>query len=112
MSKKAFDKIAAGLAEAAAIARGEKEPARIYVPHEIDVRALRAKLGKSQADFAATYGFSLSQIRQWEQRRCQQTGALRAYLSLIARDPAGIAQTLRTPADGPNGARAKKKSAR
>lgn len=95
MTKKAFDKIAAGLKEAAAIARGEKEPARLYVPAGIDVRALRSELDQSQTEFAAIFGFSVSQIRQWEQGRCQPTGALRAYLTLIARDPLGVAKTLR-----------------
>jgi|SRR5579872_159010 len=94
MSKKAFDKIAAGLKDAAAIARGELEPTRIHVPAAVDVRRIRAALAQSQERFAATYGFTLSQIRQWEQGRCQPTGALRAYLTVIARNPAGIAKTL------------------
>jgi hypothetical protein len=33
MSKKAFDKIAEGLTEALAIARGERKCARLYPPH-------------------------------------------------------------------------------
>jgi hypothetical protein len=32
MTKKAFDKIAAGLSEAVAVARGEEKPSRVYVP--------------------------------------------------------------------------------
>jgi len=39
MSKRAFDKIAEGLREAIAVARGERKPARIFVPPELDVRA-------------------------------------------------------------------------
>ena len=38
MSTKAFDKIAEGLNEALAIARGEAKPAKLHVPPEIDVR--------------------------------------------------------------------------
>jgi putative transcriptional regulator len=41
MSKKAFDKIAAGLNEAIAIARGEAAPARWHIPAEIDVKSIR-----------------------------------------------------------------------
>jgi hypothetical protein len=37
MSKKAFDKIAAGLREALAIARGEAKPGRLYGPADITV---------------------------------------------------------------------------
>ena len=43
MSKKAFDKIAEGLTEAIAIARNDAAPARMHVPAEIDVRAVRVK---------------------------------------------------------------------
>jgi hypothetical protein len=49
MSKKARDKIAAGLREAIAFARGEKQAARIYVP-EIDVRAAQARAEGSDPD--------------------------------------------------------------
>jgi putative transcriptional regulator len=94
MSKKAFDKIAAGLTEAIEIARGKKTPARLHVPTQIDVRELRHRLAHTQATFASTYGFTLSQIRQWEQDRCGPTGALRAYLTAIERDPEGIAKSL------------------
>jgi putative transcriptional regulator len=40
MTKKAFDKIAAGLDEAIAIARSEAQPARLHVPAELDVKAI------------------------------------------------------------------------
>jgi putative transcriptional regulator len=44
MSKKAFDKIAAGLNEALEIARGNAKPSKLYVPAEISVREIRKKL--------------------------------------------------------------------
>ena len=43
MSKRAFDKIAEGLREAIAIARGERKPAKLFVPPEPG-RAIRARL--------------------------------------------------------------------
>ena len=52
MSKKAFDKIAEGLTEALAIAKGEKKPAKLHIPPELDVCAIRAKIGLSQDDLA------------------------------------------------------------
>lgn len=48
MTKKAFDKIAEGLKEALAVARGDKKPFRLHVPPEIDVRSIRAKLNLKQ----------------------------------------------------------------
>jgi len=56
MSKKAFDKIAAGLGEALEIARGNAKPAKLHVLPEISVREIRKKLGLSQGDFAAEFG--------------------------------------------------------
>ena len=84
---KAFDRIAGGLKDVLSVARGEKQAARLHVPPEIDVRAIRVKAGMSQDLFASAYGFTIHQIRQWEQGRCRPIGAVRAYLMLIQRDP-------------------------
>ena len=80
--KSAFEKIEEGLQEALAIARGEAKPAKLFNPPEIDARAIRNKVGMSQEDFAAGFGFSLHQIRQWEQGRSRPLGGMRAYLLL------------------------------
>ena len=96
MGKKAFEKIAAGLDEALAIARGEKKPAKLFVPAELDVKAIRAKSDLSQDDFAAAYGFSVNQIKDWEQGRSRPLGALRAYLMMIDFDPNRVLDLLRT----------------
>lgn len=95
MTKKAFDKIAAGLSEAIAIARGEAKPAKLFVPPEIDVQKIRSKVQMSQDQFASTFGFTLHQIRQWEQRRVRPLDAARAYLMIIDRDPKAVADLLR-----------------
>jgi putative transcriptional regulator len=96
MSKRAYDKIAEGLKEAIAIARGEEKPARLFVPPEIDVRVIRAKLQLSQEDFASAFGFTVHQIRQWEQARSRPLGAVRAYLMIIDRAPRRVLELLRT----------------
>jgi putative transcriptional regulator len=95
MSKTAFDKIAAGLTEALAISRGEAEPLRMHVPAELDVRAIRVKTKLSQDSFASVFGFTVHQIRQWEQGRNRPLGAMRAYLMLIDHDPAAVSATMR-----------------
>lgn len=92
---KAGDRLIAAAKEARAIARGEKEPAGLFVPADIDVRAIRRGVDLSQEDFAAEFGFSLSQIRDWEQHRTRPLGAARAYLLLIQRDPETIRLLLR-----------------
>jgi putative transcriptional regulator len=95
MSKKAFDRIADGLNEALAIARGEAEAAQLYIPVEIDVKAIRTRLALSQTDFAAFFGFTMNQIRDWEQGRSRPLGGVRAYLMIIERDPALVLRLLR-----------------
>src|SRR6266704_623086 len=97
MSKKAYDKIAAGLHDAIAIARGEADPStyRIHVPSKLDVKSLRRRLGLSQDEFARRYGFTPARIRDWEQGRSKPDGAVRAYLIVIDREPEAVARALR-----------------
>lgn len=95
MARKAFDKIAEGLKEALAVATGEARPAKLFVPPEISVKSVRQKLELSQDDFAAHFGFSINQIRDWEQGRSRPLGGVRAYLMLIDSNPEGVKAMLR-----------------
>ena len=81
--------------EAVAIARGQKKPARLKVPPEIDVKAIRSKLSMSQKDFAAEFGFTYDQLKAWEQKRFRPQGGARAYLMIIERDPNAVLAILR-----------------
>ena len=96
MGRKAFDKVAEGLNETLAIARGVAKPARLYIPAEIDIKAIRAKLSLSQGDFAARFGFTVNQIKDWEQGRSRPLGGVRAYLMIIERDPTLVLDLLRS----------------
>ena len=50
MSKRAFDKIAEGLTEALAIARGEAKPAKLHIPAEIEgFESLGLRLGTGRS---------------------------------------------------------------
>ena len=96
MARKAFDAIAAGLSDAIAHARGEGGRGRIRrvrVP-DVDVSAVRAKLGLSQADFAAAFGVSLGTVRNWEQGRRHPEGPARALLVVIAKEPETVMEAL------------------
>lgn len=95
MSKKVFDQIAEGLNEALAVARGDAEPYKLHVPAEIDVKAIRARTGLTQKDFASTFGFGLDQLKQWEQGRVRPVQAMRAYLLLINSQPLQMVEALR-----------------
>ncbi|MGH6886659.1 MAG: helix-turn-helix domain-containing protein, partial [Geminicoccales bacterium] len=37
----------------------------VHVPDRIDVKAIRKKLGMSQAQFAASFGFGLDAVQNW-----------------------------------------------
>ncbi|MGE0338669.1 MAG: helix-turn-helix domain-containing protein [Xanthobacteraceae bacterium] len=76
--------------QALAIARDEAKPARLFVPGDIDVKAIRSKLGRSQEDFAYEYGFSTAQVKDWEQGRSRPLNGNRAYLMLIDRKPDAV----------------------
>ncbi len=95
MSKKAYEKIAAGLDEALLIARGEALPARLHVPPEIDIKSIRARLKLSQEGFAVAFGFTINQVKDWEQGRSQPIGGVRAYIMLIGTNPDEVRALLR-----------------
>ena len=96
MSKSAFDKIKAGLEDAITIARGEADAStyRVHVPAEVDVKAIRRKLGMSQAEFARSFGFGLDAVQNWEQGRRRPEGAARAFLKVIDREPDAVRRAL------------------
>jgi putative transcriptional regulator len=89
--------VIAGLKEAIAHARGEISlPVRYYdVPGLVDVKAIRAKSGLSQAEFANRYGLSVRTLQDWELGRTQPPSAVRAYLIVIDRFPETVERALK-----------------
>lgn len=87
--------------EAVAIAKGEVEPAGIFIPDRVDVAAVRKKQGLSQTVFATRYGLPLGTLRDWEQDRRSPDRAAVLLLSLIDREPEFVASTLASPVDLP-----------
>lgn len=59
-----------------------------------NVRKLRAKLGMTQEEFAATYRIPVGTLRDWEQGRKFPDAPARAYLTVISRDPKAVAKLL------------------
>lgn len=89
-------RLIAAAKEGRAIARGEADSAtyRIHTPSDIDVRALRRRLGLSQDEFAIRFRFTPARIRDWEQGRSKPDSAVRAYLMVIDREPEAVARAL------------------
>src|SRR5690349_6416295 len=89
--------IITSLKEAIAWAGGENLPVRVstvQVP-TVDVRAVRRRLGLSQSEFAAKFGFQPATLRNWEQGRTRPDGPARVLLAVIARHPEAVEDTLR-----------------
>jgi len=59
-----------------------------------EIRALRRRLGLTQAAFAARYHLSPRVIANWESGRDGPSGAAATLLTLIARAPDQIARIL------------------
>jgi putative transcriptional regulator len=84
---KAGDRLLKAAREMNAIARGKAPTLRMYVPAEIDVRALCKVVGLTQEAFANEFGFTLAQVRDWEQNRTRPVQGHRDYLLLLERHP-------------------------
>jgi putative transcriptional regulator len=59
------------------------------------VRALRARLGLSQAQFARRFGFTLDTVQQYEQGRRRPSGPASTLLRVIEADPESVVRALR-----------------
>lgn len=80
--------------EALAIAKGDAEPAGVYVPESVDVAAIRKKQKLSQEAFAYRYGLSVGTVRDWEQERRSPDRAALVLLSVIDREPDAVTRVL------------------
>jgi len=86
--------------QAIAWASGENVPVRVTLVSVerrpiVDVRTLRRKLGLSQSEFAARFGFAPATVKNWEQGRTQPDGPARILLAVIAHHPDAVEDALR-----------------
>ena len=81
--------------QALAYARGEEnEGFVVHVPADVDVRAIRKKLGCSQAQFSRRFGFSIDALQDWEQHRRTPDRTARLLLTVIDREPEAVRRAL------------------
>jgi putative transcriptional regulator len=77
------------------LARAAVEPRGFTrIDTEVDVRAVRARTGLSQAKFAELLSIEVSTLRNWEQGRREPTGPARALLRAIRNDPVAVIRAL------------------
>jgi putative transcriptional regulator len=91
---KAFESIKQGLTEAIAHAKGNTDGVKLYQPQQVDVSGLRGRLGFTQEQFAARFGFSVATLRHWERGDRSPNGAALVLLNVIDRDPHAVMQAL------------------
>lgn len=59
-------------------------------PDKVDVKAIRERLGLTQAAFAARFGLELDSVRNWEQGRYAPDPVARTLLKVIEQSPEAV----------------------
>jgi putative transcriptional regulator len=77
----------------AAHRRGEVDLEQVW-PKPVDVKAIRKRAKMSQAEFSRAYRISKRALQEWEQGGRQPDSAARAYLTVIAKQPAVVRRAL------------------
>jgi len=96
VDKELFADLVQSLKEATAIARGEMPPSRVFVvkSDSLNVRAVRAKTGLSQSQFARLLRVSPKTLQNWEQHRRKPSGPAAALLTLADKAPDTVLSAL------------------
>ncbi|MBU0690116.1 MAG: helix-turn-helix domain-containing protein [Gammaproteobacteria bacterium] len=96
MDKTLLRDLEQSLHEAAAIRRGKTAPGRVTEIQPPDAKAIRAKVGLSQTEFAQLIGVKVATLRNWEQNRRQPTGAAATLLTIVEKEPDAALRALHT----------------
>ncbi len=91
---KMFDDLMTGLDEVDAFLAGETAGYKVNLPDRVDVKGIRKRLKMTQARFSATFGFSLDAVKHWEGGRRTPESSARAFLTVIAKNPAAVVAAL------------------
>jgi putative transcriptional regulator len=90
----AFENIKQGLQEAIVHAKGDERDVRVHRPRAVDVKAVRIKVGMTQEQFAARFGFSTATLRHWERGDRTPHGPALVLLNVIAHNPQAVIEAL------------------
>lgn len=89
-----FANIKQGLLEAIEHAQGRSPKTRLHRPRAVDVKAVRAKIGLTQEEFAARFGFSTATLRHWERGDRSPRGPSLVLLNVIEHNPKAVLRAL------------------
>jgi putative transcriptional regulator len=73
--------------------RGEVELEQVW-PKPVDIKAIRRQVKMTQTEFSQAYCISKRALQEWEQGGRQPDSAARAYLKVIAKEPALVREAL------------------
>lgn len=94
MRDKDFAELTASIKQAGKIRRGEMKASRSTKFPAVNVRAIRSRLKKSQAEFARMIGVSIATLQNWEQGRRRPVGPARVLLQVVAANPEAVSAAL------------------
>jgi putative transcriptional regulator len=81
-AQETFHAILSGLEDATSHTTGRRKAAHVHrvVVRDVDVGALRERLGLTQQQFAKAFGVTTATVRNWEQGRREPKGPARVLL--------------------------------
>ena len=94
MKDKDFKDLLTGIDQARAIHRGDLKPGRVFNFSPLVVKKIRAKLHKSQTEFAHMIGVSVDTLQNWEQGRRKPEGPALALLRIADVSPEAVMEAL------------------
>ena len=94
MNDQDFALLVESVQQAGAIKRGTLTPGRTFEFSQLDVKAIRARLHKSQREFAQMIGVSIATLQNWEQGRRKPEGPARALLQVAMYKPDAVVEAL------------------
>ena len=97
MDRKLFAELVQSVKAAGRYVRGRGKPSRVFEYRAPDVKAIRERIGLSQAQFATMIRVSVKTLQNWEQKRRSPTGPAAALLQIVAREPRVALRTLHRP---------------
>jgi putative transcriptional regulator len=92
--KTQFEQMMDGLNDVEAFLAGKQEGFKAHVSQEVDVKAIRNRLGMTQAKFSGVFGFSLDAVKHWEGGRRTPEAPARTLLTVIDKNPVAVLTAL------------------
>ena len=95
MKAEAFEQLVRSVRKAGRIRPGTAKASRVHRFDPQDVKSVRARLSKSQTEFALMIGVSVATLRNWEQGRRTPDGPALALLRVASVAPKAVEKALR-----------------